>query len=200
MALTTFQKASRLFKRLMGVAETSDARQFFEEPFLSRYQILQSQIWADSEDIPNTAPGGTDGQITDVVQRFIDKELIPVAGTSNSFYHDDLKDTIPFNFGDGSYNYVLKDSTGGAIPFGQGDWVVDTAAGVLTFYSSVPANMPPKISFYKYVGDKGAGSGGSYTTEDLDENKTYSGETDELSAAETTRFGDILYHNLIDGG
>ena len=68
-------------------------------------------------------------------------------------------DAIPFNFGDGSYNYTLKSNTDVSIAFGQGDWIVDPNVGVLTFYGTVPANMPPKITFYKYIGDKGVGGG-----------------------------------------
>jgi hypothetical protein len=82
--------------------------------------------------------------------------MTAVAGTTNSFYLASLKDSIPFNYGDGSYNYVIKSSTDTVIPFGQGDWIVNNAAGTLTFYGSVPSNMPPKISFYQYVGAKGA--------------------------------------------
>jgi len=162
MALTTEQKASKLFKKLQGVAETSLLKQFFEEAYLGRTSIFHDkQIWNQSDLIPVPAPSLTDGEIQGVVQYFEDLSLTPVPGLSNSFYHDNLKDAIPFNFGDGSYNYFLKDSTGTQIPFGMGDWIVDTEAGVLTFYSSVPANMPPQITFYKYVGTKGAGSSGA---------------------------------------
>jgi hypothetical protein len=49
------------------------------------------------------------------------------------------------------------------IPFGDGDWIVDNAAGVLRFYGTLPtgvsAGSPPKISFFKYVGAKGVTSG-----------------------------------------
>lgn len=159
MALTVTQIANILFKKLQGVGSTSDSRQFFEEPYLGRSAVHNSQIWQESDDIPSTAPGGIDGQVTGVVTRYIDKTLTAVAGTSNSFYHADLVDAIPFNFGDGTYNYEVKDSTSASIPFGSGDWVVDGDAGVLTFYGTVPSNMPPTISFYKYSGLKGGGGG-----------------------------------------
>jgi hypothetical protein len=164
MALNTDQKASKLFKKLQGMAETTILKQFFEEAYLGRSSIFHDkQIWNQSDLIPDTAPTLTDGQIDGVVQYFEDLVLNAIPGLNNSFYHDDLKDAIPFNYGDGSYNYFLKDSSNNQIPFGMGDWIVDTEAGVLTFYSSVPANMPPVISFYKYVGTKGAGGVGPGT-------------------------------------
>ena len=81
--------------------------------------------------------------------------MLPVAGIDNAFYLLDLKDAIPFNFGDGSYNYQLKNNLNDSIPFGLGDWIVDNDAGVVTFYSTVPPNMPPRITFCKYIGLKG---------------------------------------------
>jgi hypothetical protein len=164
MALTTEQKASFLFKQAQGVAETSVTRDFFEEPRKGPTLVLNDQIWAQSGSIPTTAPVLADGQTSGVVQRFIDRTMTAVAGVSNSFYLADLVDAIPFNFGDGSYNYALKDSSGNTISFGQGDWLVENTGGVLTFYGVTPGNMPPKISFYKYVGTKGISGGGSGVT------------------------------------
>ncbi len=156
MALTTDQKASKLFKKSQGTSETTIVKQFFEEAYLGRESVFhEKQIWSQSDLIPSTAPSLADGGITGVVQFFQNKTLVPVPGLINSFYHVDLKNTIPFNYSDGSYNYIVTDSTGSLIPFGMGDWLVDTEAGVLTFYSNVPSNMPPRITFYKYVGAKG---------------------------------------------
>ena len=160
MPVTTAQQASRLFKKLFGLAETTTVRQFFEESFKGRTATWPSSVIGQEADIPTTAPAGMiNDQIVGVVKRKIDLVLTAVPGTTNSFYHADLIDAIPFNFGDGSYNYALKDSTSASIAFGQNDWLVDTEAGVLTFYTSVPANMPPKFSFYKYVGIKGITAG-----------------------------------------
>jgi hypothetical protein len=160
MSLTSDQKSSLLFKQAQGVAETSTTRDFFEEPKLGRPLVFSSQIWSESALIPTTAPVLTDLQESGVVKRYIEKTMTAVAGTSNSFFLEELKDSIPFNFGDGSYNYQIKSSTGTTINFGQGDWIVNNAAGTLTFYGSVPSNMPPKISFYRYIGEKGAASSG----------------------------------------
>ena len=165
--LNTDQIASRLFKKLFSVAETTTDREFFEEPFISRSAVLPSQIWTDGELIPQTAPTLLDGETLGVVKRYVDVSMTPVAGTTNAFQHDSLKDSIPFNFGDGSYNYVIKDNLDNPIVFGQGDWAIDNEAGVLTFYNGTPANMPPKVSFYQYVGSKGIGGASDYIPEAL---------------------------------
>lgn len=155
MAITASQIANILFKKLLGKGSTNDGRQFFEEPYSGRATVLLNQIWADSDKIPTTAPSLSADQILGVVQRKVSVTLTTVAGTSNSFYSAQLVDAIPFNYGDGSYNYTVVDAFGNSIPLGKNDWIVDGDAGVLTFYTGVPANMPPKISFYKYVGTKG---------------------------------------------
>lgn len=169
MALNTDQKSSKTYKKMLfGVAETSTSRDFFEEPIKSKISIAPNQIWADYGLIPSTAPiGMTNLEVRGVVKRYIDLTLTAVAGTTNSFYSSELQNCIPFNFdGGGSYNYSLKSSTNATINFGQGDWVVDTDGGVLTFYGTVPSNMPPKLSFYKYVGGTGftAATGGTSST------------------------------------
>lgn len=165
MALTVTNIANLLFKSSQGKSSTVDTRQFFEEPRDGRQAVFTSQIWSESGDIPNTAPVLAPDAISGVVQYKEDLALTAVPGTTNAFSSDDLIDAIPFNFGDGtSYNYALKDSLGSSIPFGTGDWIVDGDTGTVTFYGTVPSNMPPTISFYKYVGTKadvgGLGGGG----------------------------------------
>lgn len=156
MALSAAQQALKLFKKLLGKSSTGLAFDFYEEAFNGRPAVLPSQVWQEADDIPSTAPGATAG----VVEYFVDQVLTAVGGTSNAFQHANLVDAIPFNFGDGtSYNYAVKDSMGSTIPFGQGDWVVDPDTGTLTFFGTVPANMPPTITYHKYVGTKGVGSG-----------------------------------------
>ena len=216
MALTTDQKASKLFKKLQGTSETTTLKQFFEEAYLGRVSVFHTeQIWNQSELIPITAPVLVDAQIDGVIQYFENKVLTAVPGLTNSFFHADLKDTIPFNFSDGSYNYTVTDSTGTLIPFGMGDWLVDTEAGVLTFYSSVPANMPPRISFYKYVGTKGAGSGAATggseifvidvtnASSGIVGNKLYVPNTvpiDRVVTEATTDDDSVEIHFMVEGG
>jgi len=156
MALTTSQTGNLLFKKFFGKGSTNDTRQFFEEPFEGRPSVYLDQVWLQVDDIATTAPVLSHNQISGVVQYKQDLVLTAVPGTTNSFQSNELKDAIPFYFGDGSYNYSVKSSTSAAIPFGTNDWVIDSDAGILTFYNGVPANMPPSVSFYKYVGSKGS--------------------------------------------
>jgi len=167
MALTTDQKSSLLFKKWLGKGETNTLRQFFEEPYSGRSVVLQNQIWTDSELIPVPAPTLLDGQDDGIVKYYVDLTLTAVPGTANSFQSDSLIDSISFNYGDGSYNYAIKDHIGSSIPFGQGDWIVDTEAGTLTFYGDSGApdypdlSGAPTVTFYQYIGRKGGGSGES---------------------------------------
>ena len=156
MALTSEQKTSRLFKKSVGAGETLTTRDFFEEPKLGKSAILPSQIWTQAAEIPVPAPVLSNGQTQGVVQYHEKLTLTHVPGSlGKSFYSIDLVDGIPFNYGDGTYNYSLYTSGDVTIPFGQGDWLVDTESGLLTFYantlpSGVDANNPPKISFYYF--------------------------------------------------
>jgi hypothetical protein len=173
MALSSEQKSSKLFKQSLGKGETLIERAFFNEPFEGRPTVFPDQIWNEAGLIPETAPSLTNNQESGVVKYFELLELQHVGGANDkSYFAPELKDTIPFNYGDGeSYNYAITKNNGTTpIPFGQNDWIIDTSAGLLTFYNGVPsgvnASNPPKISFYKYIGEKGvgSGSGGANTT------------------------------------
>ena len=168
MALTDSQKTSFVFKKAVSqVSETDTGRDFFEEPYSGRDIVLPTQVWNQAGSIPNTAPNVADGQSSGVVTRYIDRTMSAVAGASKAFYLAELVDSIPFNFGDGSYNYTIKTSTNATIAFGSGDWVVNNASGTLLFYGNLPsgvsAAVPPKISFFRYTGTKGVGGGGGGT-------------------------------------
>jgi len=160
MSLTSSQQASRLFKKSFGAGETLTSRDFFEEPKLGRDAIFSDQIWSDSSLIPTTAPSLAPGASAGVVQYFEKETLSHISGSTNrSYFSSNLIDTIAFNYGDGTYNYTLYKNDGTTvIAFGDGDWLVDTSAGLLTFYGTLPSGvtsiLPPKISFYKYVGNK----------------------------------------------
>lgn len=170
MALTASQIASRLFKKSNGAGETLVTRQFFEEPKLGRDLILTNQIWSQSDLIPNSSPSLSPGGSSGVVQYFQKEALTHVAGSTNlSYYSSNLVDSIPFNYGDGTYNYTLYKNDGTTvIAFGDGDWLVDNTSGLLTFYGTLPSGvssaLPPKISFYRYIGTKGLGDGSGVGT------------------------------------
>jgi lysophospholipase L1-like esterase len=181
MSLTDAQKSSRLFKKSLGAAETLTARDFFEEPKLGKNSIYPSQIWTETEKIPIPAPILSSGQTLGVVQYFEKLSLTHISGSQDrSYTHENLKNTIPFNYeSGGTYNYQLFKSDGiTQIAFGQGDWLLDTDAGVLTFYGTLPTSVtssqPPQISFYKYIGQFGFSTG------------TTSGVTEEIAGSGLT--------------
>ena len=175
MALTQAQEVSRVFKALMGVAETNISKQFFEEPLQSSIIVQPSMIWSDAGLIPSSAPSITPVSQVDpetnltltygdsgVVRYYLWVPLLPVAGSPNAFYHPCLHNTIPFNFDvDGTYSYRLRNSSNSDIAFGNQDWLVDPVAGTLTFYGSsmfslgISAVEPPLLTYYRYIGRLG---------------------------------------------
>jgi hypothetical protein len=149
MELLTQQEAIfLLFKLSQGVIESNTDKEYFEE------SPLDDRIWTERSLIPTTAPTLDPDETLGVVQRKVDVALVQVPGNNKAFYHADLIDAIPFNYGDGSYNWVVKDSLGNVIPSGQNRWLKAKYSRVLYFYAGAPVNMPPTISFYKYVGTK----------------------------------------------
>ena len=167
MALTSSQQAIKLFKKLMGVTDTKNPEyDFFNENILSRSAVYPTQIWKDYSQIPSEAPSSLPNSgVSGVVMRYIDLPLAAVPGTTTAFYNEQLKNAIPFNFDQGTgytYNYAIKDSLSAPVGFGVNNWVVDTDAGVLMFYGPMAVTFTPPytISFYKYVGGFGFGSGG----------------------------------------
>ena len=155
MALTSAQQSDLLFKQSMGVANSAPSKQFFEQPLRSAPVVLPESIWTDSILIPQTAPAGMlNNAVAGVVRRWIDLPLSLVAGSTQAFTATQLRNIIPFNFGDGiSYNYLIK-GNGSNIIFGQNDWVLQN--NVLTFYGGMTGiQTPVTISFFEYVGKFG---------------------------------------------
>ena len=159
MALSTAQQASRLFKLIFRKAERDTTKDFYEENTNTYPNVYPSDVWIDAPSIPNTAPG-TSG-IAGVVNYVGNLTLVGTPVYPHSFTHPSLYNVIPFNFGDGSYNYSLQTQGGTPIPFGTGDWLLDTESGVLTFYNGLPSgvssSVPPVLSFYQYAGAQNTG-------------------------------------------
>lgn len=176
----TDNKANFLFKVALGKADTGKAdvngssKEFYAEPLSSRPTVYSSQIWSEVDKIPENAPALENQQSSGVVQYFENVLMTSLQTSVQAFYLEGLKDAIPFNFGNPTsgpnntgYQYTIRNQAGTQIQPGQGDWVLDTAAGVLIFYGNLPTGVtlstPPTVSFYKYIGKKGAGGGGSIT-------------------------------------
>jgi len=173
MNLTDSQKISVIYKQLLGIAETSLDREFFQEPFKSGITVTPDMIWRDSGSIPDVAPDlpvaleTVDGEVvrrgtSGVIAYYEKLQLNPIAGADKAYYHDQLKNAIPFNWDiAGSYRYYLYNSADTPIAFGVQDWSLDPVAGIVKFYGDAPSNVgitpttPPKISFYRYIGRSG---------------------------------------------
>lgn len=129
----------------------------------NRVVVMLTDIWTESNLIPFIAPPVTSG----VVQKFVDLSLNWVNGTVK-FSHPSFIDIIPPYFGDAvSYGFILKTSTGVVIPNGWQNWKVDLECGTVCFKDGfvstgaiiVDSTHPPKISFFKYTGNKGVFAG-----------------------------------------
>lgn len=177
MALTASSQASRLFKKSFGYGETAVQYEWFEEPYSGSEIVLSNQIWSESDLIPSVAPILASGASSGVVQYFEKMTMIPVGGlysSGKSFYLPELKNSLSYTVQNGAYSPQLFTNADVSIPFGQGNWLIDHSAGLVTFYPGVsggelmPAGVdfsnPPKITFYKYVGAFGVSSGGGSGT------------------------------------
>jgi hypothetical protein len=177
MALTASSQASRLFKKSFGYGETAVQYEWFEEPYSGSEIVLSNQIWSESDLIPSVAPILASGASSGVVQYFEKMPMIPVGGlysSGKSFYLPELKNSLSYTVQNGAYSPQLFTNADVSIPFGQGNWLIDHSAGLVTFYPGVSGgelmptgvdfSNPPKITFYKYVGDFGFSSGGGSGT------------------------------------
>jgi len=152
MAISITDKTSRLFKKMFGIVETKVSTLYFNEGINGPNSVKTNQIWLNSSQIENTAPSLTNMEISGVTQYYEELVLENVPG-SNAYYHSALTNAIPSNYGDGSsYLIHVYDNDGNEMAPGNGDWLVDTEGGVLTYYGTPGGTMPPKISFYKYIG------------------------------------------------
>lgn len=158
---STAQQSDLLFKKYLGYGSSGNQLQFFNETRVGRTAVFPTQVWQSQGTIPITA-----SFVSGVVTQSIDVLLTQVSGQTASFYSEQLKDAIPFNYDTVSGSYlptVKKSSDNTTIAFGQNDWVIDIEAGQLTFYAGLPTGVssvqPPKVTFWKYIGQKGFPTG-----------------------------------------
>lgn len=207
MAFTQSSQVDIIFKKFITNQSTVDnSKQFFEEPYSSRKEVILSDIWLQSDQIPSTA-----ATVSGVVQ-MITATLSYFAGTKGGFRSSSLTDIIPFNYGDGtSYVYKLYRNNGTTeISQGVGDWLFDNNSGVLTFYSGVSAgngtvldgngvtivtsSLPPVLRAWRYIGKKGVIPNLSGIT--------YSGGTMSINVGVGLTFsnGQISLSNVLQAG
>ncbi len=173
--LTDEQQIDIAYKLLQGRSSTNPDRAVHEEPVQSAPTVAPRMIWFEANLIPSTAPTipttlqlePTTGLTLDygeegVVRYFAWLPLTALAGSPNTYFHPCLKNCIPFTYAeDGSYAQKLRNAADVDLAFGIHDWVIDSAAGTLTFFGDdlasigVSPSHPPKISFYQYIGHEG---------------------------------------------
>jgi hypothetical protein len=126
--------------------------------------------------IPLTMVIGTAGKAYEAPNSTVshpnNNESGPATGTGASgTFNRVSQDIMPFNHDPlGSYLYNLYRSDGTEISFGFGEWNIDNASGLVTFYEysdislEVTEILPPLLSFYRYIGSKGIGNGSGSIT------------------------------------
>lgn len=140
----------------------------YEEPYKAETTVKIQNVWMDAEFIPASAPAPStldpDGFF--LVQAF--GEAIPIIrkvtaplelvdGTRGTLKSDLLRNALPYDFGDGSYQYELRDTAGHVVPFGLNRWEVDGRAGTLCFLGGMPAGYASEftLTFWRYCGRVG---------------------------------------------
>jgi hypothetical protein len=182
MAFDINSKANIAYKQVMGRAHTSNQRDFANEPYSSSPTILSQYVWGD---VVATDPAVA--QAAGVVSTLLTLNLSAVSGTDNvggvhSSYLCRLGGTVPASLV-GKINpitnaeYAPNDRVGNIIPafiddryrpklFANGvetplldasDWFCDTASGIVTQESDVPASMKNyatngTLQAYVYIG------------------------------------------------
>lgn len=146
--LTTEEAVALMFKHLLGFEESKVGKYYFNE------DMIDERVWTQRSLIPETAPNLADGETSGVVRRHIGLQLTPVPGSPNAYYHEFLTNAINFKYGDKtSYDWVLTYNDGTTIQKGEFRWLKTPRSKILYFYGGAPAtNMPPRMSFYEYVG------------------------------------------------
>ena len=165
---------SLLFKKVFaGKASSDNTRAFFDEGSFAnaRLSVFSSDVWSEAHLIPTGGIGNPTGSVSPggvtssgVVAYYSASGFSYLPGTGvdgpSVGYSSSIKDWIPFNFGNGIYNYILTKNDGSRIfPGDTGkNWTFDTEAGVLIFHDGNPSNVsatsPPSMSAYAYIGKK----------------------------------------------
>lgn len=146
-----------------------------------------------------------------LIKKYSKVVLTEVAGSNGAAYEAPLdatygrvlQDAIPFSYdANGSYLFTVYKSNGSVIPFGSGQFMLDCEGGILTFYAlgsitGVSASLPPSISFYRYVGAKGAATSAMTIESIRSQPITWTG-VDTFNGGDTATTGDDLAAIVLD--
>lgn len=173
MAISEAQKVDLLLKKLYGVAktDTSSVKSPSNESIASPSLIRGDTIWAESDQIPATPPGGSSGVVTVYTGNGAVACSMDVTATTNRTWKTNLIDWIPVEFGAQYQVKVWAAASGSATPTaigtpifpdGSGNndaWYFDYAAGILNFAdTNIPSALSSRIIYiegYRYTGTKG---------------------------------------------
>lgn len=157
-------KIDRAWKLSLDSALTSVNKEFFEEQYSTGRTVHANDIWKETID-SDPAQAVSDG-VAQTYQELVLEEDLSVAGRKAWIAKSGgvrLQDWISPRFGQ-SYTIQLFDQDGNQIYTTDAcNWVFDYKAGILILENSHATATGFKITGYRYVGDKGVGSG----TQDL---------------------------------
>lgn len=156
---------------------------------------------------------GRTSTASSMIRKYVKIPLTVIPGSQENAYEAILdvtygrvmQDTIPYNTDPvGSYLFTIYRADGTTvIPFGQSSWVWDTTAGVLTFYAydaaslGISAASPPVVSFYRYVGVKGAATAQQTQSQITGSTLTYT-KPQIFDGGSTTASDDTLAAIILD--
>ena len=163
--MTTVQQLQTL---LAGRQYTNPNKSIYEEAPAAPPAVVPSQI--RTAVVPISAPFGTPEKAyagaqypTTGVATLKMVWNVPMTPANNitslSFTHPQLPTAIQDSYGDGSYRPYLTNNTGTRIiPLGSNGMFINYSGGNITFTTAaadVTNTLPPRITFYNYVGGSG---------------------------------------------
>ncbi len=171
---------------------------------------------ATTDDLGATLTGSYAGKTSTaspMIRKYVKVPLTVVPGTQENAYEAILdptygrvlQDTIPYNTDAlGSYLVQIYKNDGVTIvPFGLNSWNWDFSSGIITFYAynaatlGISAAAPPKVSFYRYVGQKGASTASQVQSQITGSALTFT-KQETFSGGSTTAVDDTLAAIMVD--
>ena len=160
MAIGNEVKIDRAWKLALDRALTSTAKEFYEEQYSTGRVVHAGDIWKQAVD-PDPAQAVNDGA-AQVYQELVLEEDLSVAGKKAWIAKSGgirLQDWISPRFGQGYTIQLLDQDSNQIFTTDACNWVFDYKAGILILENSHTTASGFKISGYRYIGDRGVGSG-----------------------------------------
>ena len=160
MAIGNEVKIDRAWKLALDRALTSTAKEFYEEQYSTGRTVHADDIWKEAVD-SDPAQAVNDG-VAQAFQELVLEEDLSVAGKKAWIAKSGgvrLQDWISPRFGQGYTIQLFDQDSNQIFTTDACNWVFDYKAGILILENSHATATGLKISGYRYVGDKGVGSG-----------------------------------------